>query len=78
MGGHGVERCVWEQAAWSEWVTADGHAVATILYDLLESLESCGAPKADRRSSAHALSSEAAEVAAPSPARHVELDGVAG
>ena len=27
----GLERCVWEQAAWSEWATADGHAVATIL-----------------------------------------------
>ena len=30
----GVDRCVWEQAAWSEWATADGHAVATILYEL--------------------------------------------
>ena len=27
--GRGVERCVWEQAAWSEWATPDGHAVAT-------------------------------------------------
>ena len=35
----GVERCVWEQAAWSEWATADGHAVATILYDLLKAFD---------------------------------------
>ena len=32
----GVERCVWEQAAWGVWATADGHAVATILYDQLK------------------------------------------
>ena len=32
----GVERCVWEQAARSEWATADGHAAATILNDLLK------------------------------------------
>ena len=39
--GHagGVERCVWEQAAWSKWATADGHAVATILYDLLKAFD---------------------------------------
>ena len=34
-----VERCVWEQAAWSEWATADGHAVATILSDLLKAFD---------------------------------------
>ena len=35
----GVERCVWEQPAWSEWATADGHAVAAILYDLLKAFD---------------------------------------
>ena len=38
--GHGWarRRCVWEQAAWSEWATADGHAVANIFYDFLKAL----------------------------------------
>ena len=31
----GDERCVCEQAAWSDWVAADGHAVATFFHDLL-------------------------------------------
>ena len=26
-----VERCVWEQAVWSEWATADRHAVASTI-----------------------------------------------
>ena len=30
----GVVRCVWKQAARSEWATADGYVVATIFYDL--------------------------------------------
>ena len=34
-----VERCVWEQAAWSEWATADGHAVDTILNDLIKAFD---------------------------------------
>ena len=29
----------WEEAAWSEWATADGHAVATVLYDLLKAFD---------------------------------------
>ena len=37
--GRGVARCVWEQAAWSEWATADEHAVASILYDLLKAFD---------------------------------------
>ena len=35
----GVERCVWEQAAWGEWATADGQAVNTILHDLLKAVD---------------------------------------
>ena len=35
----GVERCVWEQATWSEWATADGRAAATILHDLLQAFD---------------------------------------
>ena len=39
-----IEAEVWEasnrvQAAWSEWATADGHAVATLLYDLLKAFD---------------------------------------
>ena len=41
--------CVWEQAAWSEWATPDGHAVATILRDLLKAFDH----EADRRGGAH-------------------------
>ena len=43
----GVERCVWEQAAWSEWATADGHAVATIFYDLLKVFDHVAYQKVD-------------------------------
>ena len=58
--GRGVARCVWEQAAWSEWATADEHAVASILYDLLKAFCSCGVSEADRRSSALQFSAAAA------------------
>ena len=40
-----VERCVWEQAAWSEWATAEGRAVATILCDLLKAFDCVAHPK---------------------------------
>ena len=76
----GVERCVWEQAAWSEWATRDGHAVATILYDL---------PKAFDHVAHQQLNDAAVRTRFPvrqlklliqlyQAARHVELDGVAG
>ena len=48
----GVEKCVWEQAACSEWATADGHAAATILCDLLKAFDHVAFQKADRRSNA--------------------------
>ena len=59
----GVERCVWEQAAWSEWATADGHAAATILYDLLEAFDQVAYQKLID-AAVRALSDEAAEAAA--------------
>ena len=76
----GVERCVWEQAAWSKWATADGHAVATILYDLLKAFDHVAY---------HKLIDAAVRTHFPvrqlklllqlyQAARHVELDGEAG
>ena len=78
---HDVERCVWEeQAAWSGWATADGHAAATILCDLLKAFDHVAYQK---------LIDAAVRTRFPvrqlklllqlyQAARHVELDGVAG
>ena len=76
----GVERCVWEQATWSELATADGHAVATILNDLLKAFDHVAY---------HKLIDAAVRTHFPvrqlklllqlyRAARHMELDGVAG
>ena len=76
----GVDRCVWEQAGRSEWATADGHAVATILYCLLKAFDHVAY---------HKLIDGAVRTNFPvgqlnlllqlhRAARHVELDGVAG
>ena len=73
----GVERCVWEQAGvqgqWSEWATADGHAVFTILFDLVKAFDhvAYGAHTFPVRQLKLLLQVYQA-------ARHVELDGVAG
>ena len=78
--GRGVERCAREQAAWSEWTTADGHAVATILHDLLKALN---------RVAYQRLNEGAVRTSFPfrqlpllfqlyQEARHVELAGVSG
>ena len=67
-------------AAWSQWTTADGHAVATILYDLLGAFGHVAY---------HKLIDAAVRTHFPvrqlklllqlyRAARYVELDGVAG
>ena len=76
----GVERCVWEQAAWSEWAPADGHAVAAIFYDLLKAFDHVAYQKliiaaVRTRSPVRPLQQLPQLCQA---ARHVELDGVAG
>ena len=76
----GVERCVWEQAAWSEWSSAGGHAVATILYDLLKAFDHVAYQKlidaaVRTRFPMRQLKLLLQVYRAP---RHVELDGVAG
>ena len=76
----GVERCGWEQAAWSEWATADGHAVATILYDLLKAFDHVAYQKlvdAAVRTRFPDSSSLLPAVVTGRP-RYVELDGVSG
>ena len=76
----GVERCVWEQAAWSEWATADGHAVATILRDLLKAFDHVAYRKLIDAAGRTRFPMRQLKLLLPlyQAARHVELDGVAG
>ena len=76
----GVERCVWEQAAWSEWATADGHVVATILHDLLKAIDHVAYQKLTDAAVRTRFPMRQLKLLLPlyQAARHVELDGVAG
>ena len=75
----GVERGVWEQAAWSEWV-ADGHAAAAILNDLLKAFDHVAYQKLVAAAVARRfpLRHLRLMIQLYQAARHVELHGVAG
>ena len=76
----GVERYVWEQATWSEWATADGHAEATILCDLLKAFDHVAYNKLiDAAVRTHfPVRQLKLPLQLYRATRHVELDGVAG
>ena len=70
----GVERCVWEQAAWSEWATADGHV------DLLNAFDHVAYQKLIDAAVRALFPIRQLELLLQlyQALRHVELDGVAG
>ena len=76
----GVERCVWEQAAWSEWATVDGHAVATILRDPVKAFYHVAYQKLVDAAVRTRFPMRQLKLLLPlyRAARHVELDCVAG
>ena len=76
----GVERSLWEQAARSEWATADGHPVATILHDLPKAFDHVAYQKLIDAALRTRFPVRQLELLLPlhQAARHVELDSVAG